>query len=500
MKIAASLAFALAFLSVPALAQYDLIAKVPRVASLEGAMALDPSWRTLRPLSMSAEPGARTFSVDRTATFNGKKITYRASVSETVVNQDGKPVVRLFNTDYVARNVVDPAQRPVIFFFNGGPGASSAPLHFSGAWGPRKLKSGLAKDSGDPANLIVDNSDSPLDAMDLVFLDPPDTGFSRSAPGQANLFRSVDTDSEAVSQFVVSWLKANDRLGSPVHLAGESYGSMRVIAMARDVLRINPAIKLAGVLIMGPCPTFGQNGRTPRPELVAARLPMMASVAYHYGKIDSKGQTWVQAVQKAREFGRREYLPALVAGHDITEAEFDRVVTALPELIGIPEGYFRENRTIAVEDFNRELLRSEGLILDKNNGLEATKNGKGIDIPAYSRKIEQYYARELKVSGLGEYWAKTPEVADAAPWNLITSGAPALDVTLVELLKANPGIRVKVMQGRHDVLTDLGSTEYFLAQTDIPRDRYSFSFYDGGHLVANTSESAKALRDFVADR
>lgn len=485
----------------PVMAQpADLIAAVPRGGSVDVPLSMDRAWRTVRPLALSAEMGPRKFATDRNGTFGGKPVAYQAQVSEMVLKEAGQPVGSLFYTAYLAKNAGDAARRPVVVIFNGGPGGSSGPLHFSGAWGPRKLKSGLVKDSGDPANTMVDNAESPLDAMDLVFLDPPETGFSRSAPGKANLFRSVDGDSEAVSQALVAWLRANGRLGSPLYIGGESYGSLRVIAMGRDIRRIEPAANLKGVIIMGPAPTFAQNGRTPNPLFVAAEAPMMASIAYRYGKIDTKGQTWEQAVEKARVFGRKEWLPALVAGHDIGKAEFDRMATTLPKLIGIPESYFRQNRTIAVADFNRELLRAEGLVLDRNNGLETSKDGKGSDYAALAKKISQYYADELKVSGLGDYWYVSPADKDASTWDFVTSGAPALDVTLATLMKDNPGLRVQVIQGRHDTLTDLGTTEYVMAQTDLDRSRYGFAFYDGGHLMANTPESNKALRYFVAGK
>lgn len=490
----------------PAMAQHlpeDLIAAIPRGGSVDVPLGLDPSWRTLRPLSMSATAGPRLFRVERAGRFGGRKLRYTATLAETILHQDGKPVARLFNTAYVAKTVGDPAKRPVVFLFNGGPGAPAAPLHFQGAWGPRKHRSGLVADRSNRDNRLVDNPDCPLDAMDLVFLDPVDTGFSRSEPGQADLFRSVDTDAEAAAQFVAWWLKTNNRSTSPVYIGGESYGSMRVVALARDLTRTEPKIVVAGVMIMGPAPTFGQNGRTPNPLFVAAELPMMASVAYHYGKIDNKGQTWEQAVEKARQFGRKQWLPALVAGHDLSLAEFDHIVSTLPSLIGIPERYFRENRTISVADFNRELLRGEGLVLDRNNGLEThptTVEGASgaVSYDAFAANIADYYAHELKVSGLGEYWLSTPPREGARPWNFNTTGAPALDVTLAKLMGDNPGIRVHVMQGRYDTLTDLGTTEYVLAQTDLPRSRLSFSFYDGGHLVANTPESNANLRKFIA--
>ena len=68
------------------------------------------------------------------------------------------------------------AKRPVVFAINGGPGAGSVWLQL-GALGPWRLPmAGLAPST--PPTLI-DNAETWLDFADLVFLDPPGTGYSR---------------------------------------------------------------------------------------------------------------------------------------------------------------------------------------------------------------------------------------------------------------------------------------------------------------------------------
>ncbi len=59
----------------------------------------------------------------------------------------------------------------MLFLFNGSPGASTTPLHF-GAFGPKR-------EGEEPNKRMVDNPDSLLDTVDLVFIDPVGTGYSR---------------------------------------------------------------------------------------------------------------------------------------------------------------------------------------------------------------------------------------------------------------------------------------------------------------------------------
>lgn len=503
----------------PATADQDRpISTIPRSSWVDVPLSMDP--RPLQPLTMKAVPGSRVFKTEHQGTFNGKRVHYRAELAETIIQKPaGKPAASMITTSYlverVERQAVDPVKRPVVFVFNGGPGASSVFLNFT-SLGPKRLSSLRVVDFSSESNGLIDNHDSVLDAADLVFVDPIDTGFGRSMPGAADEFRSLDSDSEAMSQFVINWLRTHYRLASPKYVLGESYGSLRVVAMARDLARSDPKVVLDGVVLAGPAIVFAQNGRVPNPILVATDLPMMASVAWHYGKIDNKNQTWEEAVRKARDFAYDEYLPALVRGFRLDRASFDRIVQRLPGIIGIPETYFRSNNTIAVADFNSELLRDRGLILDRNNGLQtqpasapdqsASKpqdkehDQSEITLRAYAalrRNMERYATEELKGRDLGNYELLTPPREGAKAWDFITTGEPALDVTLATVMREYKTMRVLVLQGRYDTLTDLEATEYVFAQTDLPRDRYGIVYYDGGHMLAPEAEALEPLRAFV---
>lgn len=54
-----------------------------------------------------------------------------------------------------------------------------------------------------------------------------------------------------------------------------------------------------------------------------------------------------------------------------------------------------------------------------------------------------------------------------------------------------------LIQGRHDTVTTIGSSEYIMAQSDLPRDRYLQVNYDGGHMLIAQPEVMLAIRAFV---
>ncbi len=91
----------------------------------------------------------------------------------------------------------DAAARPVTFAINGGPGAGSAWLQLGGI-GPWRLPmNGLAPSS---APTLIDNAETWLDFTDLVFIDPPGTGYSRlrgTGDDAKRALWSVDGDIDA---------------------------------------------------------------------------------------------------------------------------------------------------------------------------------------------------------------------------------------------------------------------------------------------------------------
>ena len=80
---------------------------------------------------------------------------------------------------YVAYFKSGGGPRPITFVYNGGPGSASLWLHL-GAFGPRRVVT--ATDAHTPAApySLINNASSLLDATDLVFIDAPGTGFTKT--------------------------------------------------------------------------------------------------------------------------------------------------------------------------------------------------------------------------------------------------------------------------------------------------------------------------------
>jgi carboxypeptidase C (cathepsin A) len=101
----------------------------------------------------------------------------------------------------------DAAQRPITFFFNGGPGSSTVWLHM-GAFGPRRVVTVDGSHTPAAPYQVVNNEYSLLDVSDLVFIDAPGTGFSRIAgKDKEKSFYGVDPDAHAFAEFISAFLR-----------------------------------------------------------------------------------------------------------------------------------------------------------------------------------------------------------------------------------------------------------------------------------------------------
>jgi len=166
-----------------------------------------------------------------TATIGGDTFAYTATAGRIILKEEeGEKKASFFFVAYTRDDAPDPAQRPIVFAFNGGPGSASVWLHL-GLLGPKRV---LLDDEGNqppPPGQLIDNDASILDAADLVFIDPVSTGFTRAIPEkEASSFHHFTRDIETVGSFIRLYLGRFGRWASPKFLIGESYGTTRSMA------------------------------------------------------------------------------------------------------------------------------------------------------------------------------------------------------------------------------------------------------------------------------
>lgn len=442
-------------------------------------------------------------------TFNGQKVAYKAIVAETfLTDAAGATTGSLVTTAYVRTDVKD-AGRPVLFLFNGGPGASTTPLHF-GAFGPKK------RTEDGPNQRMVDNPDSLLDAVDLVFIDPIGAGYSRPAPGvDGKTFWSRSGDAQAVKSVMAQWLKANGREASPRYMLGQSYGTTRA-ALVAD---IGADLKLDGVLLFA---LVGNPSGLEMPYVTT--LPTFATTAWYHRKVERAGRSVQQAHDAAVEFARTQYVTALIKGSSLPEAEKRQVAEKMSAMIGLPADFIlAKNLRLTREDFMFNLLKDQGLRTGQLDGratarLDAPAKRPPYDDPgmgfAEPRPAGPKPTGELPVakgmSALESYFKDTLKFRTAETYNSLNldvnaawdhQGMADVNGLIGKAMQASPKLRLFWAAGYFDITTPPYSGRYALDQAGVPGERLTAAYFDGGHSVftdpGNHAALSAAVRKFV---
>ncbi|MGB0040652.1 MAG: hypothetical protein WBQ00_17260, partial [Terriglobales bacterium] len=277
-------------------------------------------------------------------------ISYVATWSSTVLKDaTGVPQATISSTSYIREGVRDPVQRPVLFAFNGGPGASSTPLHFR-ILGPRRL---MPPDANG-ASAFVDNSETLLDVADLVMIDPVGTGFSRElSAGAGHAYWNPTGDSKAAQTVIRDWLRDHGRTTSPIYIVGESFGGYRLAEMAKDIGDLN----IAGLILVSPGTDMSGEAGGASDQRFVSTLPSMATTAYEHGKGQSASHSAEQVFEEARAFAQTDYLVVLQQGSALPAADRDRLAERMAKLIGLPASTIAAaNLRIDTQDFLEQLL------------------------------------------------------------------------------------------------------------------------------------------------
>ena len=155
--------------------------------------------QTLLSLLLVGEIGTSALGADETphksavtrntVQISGAEIAYTATVAEnTISDKSGAPGAAVVTIAYTRDDAPDAAQRPVSVAFNGGPGASSSPLHLN-AMGPMIRASDQSKSPGAAQfyreYLQPPGRDGPgLHQSSLHGIQPPAAGHQFQAVGQ----------------------------------------------------------------------------------------------------------------------------------------------------------------------------------------------------------------------------------------------------------------------------------------------------------------------------
>jgi carboxypeptidase C (cathepsin A) len=456
-----------------------------------------------------AEPALPADAVtSHTLKLKDRTVTYTATAGTLVLTgKNGDKAAEVF---YVAftENGANPATRPITFAMNGGPGAGSAYLDV-GAIGPRVLDFGNGRDAPPAAAKLIDNPDTWLDFTDLVFIDPVGTGYSRSLGSDEEAkkqFWGVRQDLASLGAIVHRALAHLDRFGSPLYLAGESYGGFRA---ARLPLRLanDEGVAVNGAVLVSPVLEFSLLTGDPfNPMPWALRLPSYAAV-----HLETEGKLAPAALQPAEQFALGDYVAALVAAPEDASRSAD-IYAKMAGFTGLSDTIIaRWHGRVPLGIFVKEIRHGEGDLVSRYDGSVAGSDPypaaavpeSGDPILAglkavFTSGFTAYVRDELQFKTDRLYELLNDEVAKRWEWRDGDGGGrPGASDDLREGLALNPHLKVMIAHGMTDLQTPYMTSRYTIEHLPqaLTQDRVTLKLYAGGHMMYLRPASRAALHD-----
>ncbi len=453
-------------------------------------------------------------------TINGKAVPYEAIVGtlpvyvehkDDIPGNVTKPRGYIQYTYFRRTDTKDMDTRPIMFSFNGGPGTGSLWMNI-GYTGPKRLK---ISPEGWPVQPygVVDNPYSVLDATDLVYINPINTGYSRILnDGTKEDFFGVKQDIDYIADWIALFLSRYERWTSPKFVIGESYGTTRAAGLA-GVLQSTQNIFLNGVILQGNC-GIGLNPSFSSDASAVFKLPSYLAAAWYHKKLpaDLQSQDLRDLYPKVVDFTLNQYLPAVTRGGSLSQAQKEGIAQQVARYSGMPEQYILDhNLIVSSSNFWKELLRKEGKTIGRLDmryvGIDKENAGERPDYNpelsawdhAFTPAINDYYRKDLNFKTDLRYYVFGP----VQPWQQGSQGnsfGRGFNVgdQLREAMEENPGLHLLNQQGYYDGACDVLGAEMSLWKLD-PRsafkDRIEFKAFKSGHMLYVRDQDCKEGND-----
>ncbi len=451
-----------------------------------------------------------------TAVIQGEELSYTA-ITGTMGLKTGGETCRFFFRSYTKDDVEDPADRPITFAFNGGPGSCSYYLEL-GCLGPRRVE---IDDEGTSISMpvgMVDNENSLLDMTDLVFIDAIGTGYS-TPTGDSGMeaFIGYENDNRSFGDFIYQYLSRYKRWSSPKYLAGESYGTMRAVGIC-EYLSDTYSLNLNGLVLLSAIHDLATAEPSNGNELpYALFLPTYAADAWYHEKCAGpyREMTLEEYMDEVRAFASSEYYPALFKGSRMSEAEQEELAEKLSSYLGLSKEFIIENNyRISLEEFCKNLLKDRKLMVGRCDGRYTcpVTSGSLEDGESDPSMIESglifgnafltYVTEELSYHTDDPYIPTNLDVN--SNWTTPGNGQDWIggyfsqEQTIYECMSRNPYLKIWVNCGYYDSATPFYAAEWVYSHIFLNEDRedkLTFTYYPSGHMFYMEKKSFDQFRE-----
>lgn len=449
---------------------------------------------------------------NHSSTINNAKITYTATAGmQPVWDESGNPVATLQYTYYKRTGAGSNETRPLLISFNGGPGSASVWMHVAYT-GPMVLN---IDEEGYPVQPygVNENPYSVLDVADIVFVNPANTGYSRTIPESGkevdrDKFFGINADIKYLAGWLNTFVSRHNRWRSAKYIIGESYGGTRVAGLALE-LQEAQWMYLNGVIMVSPADYQVFNSDAAIAS--ALNLPYYTAAAWHHKMLPPALQQkdLLEILPEAEAYAIDELMPALAKGGFISASERDAVADKMAYYSGLSKNaIISQNLDVPTDFFWKELLRDQsgytiGRLDSRYLGLDRTLAGTSPDYSAeltswlhsFTPAINFYLREHLNFKTDTKY----NMFGNVHPWN-DENNTVREDLRLA--MAENPYLNVMFQSGYYDGATTYFNAKYTMWQIDPSgkmKDRLSFQGYRSGHMMYLRREDLKAANDHLRE-
>ena len=449
-----------------------------------------------------------TVTTQHSVTVNGKAFTYTAQTgTQPVWDEMGKPIASLHYTYYTRNDVKDRAARPLLISFNGGPGSGSVWMHLAYT-GPRVLN---IDDEGYPVQPygVRQNPYSVLDVTDIIYVNPANTGYSRTIPESGDevdrsKFFGINADTKYLAEWLNTFVTRNNRWRSPKYIIGESYGGTRVMGLSL-ALQNQQWMYLNGVILVSPADY--KVIRVGGPVSSAMNLPYYTAAAWYQKALPAElqQQDLLDILPESEDYTINSLIPAIAKGGFISETERNAVAEKMSYYSGLSKKEILDhNLVIPPSYFWKALLRDNGgytvgRLDSRYLGIDRQLAGDSPDynseitswLHSFTPAINYYLQEELKFKTDIKYNMFGP----VRPWDNKDDNTRD---NLRQAMAQNPYLHVLVQSGYYDGATTYFNAKYTMWQIDPSgrmKERMEFKGYRSGHMMYLRREDLKKAND-----
>ena len=490
---------------------------VPAFAADEGKDA-DTSQDKDKKKDEKPVPPEKTSVSHGSVDVGGRTVRYTATAGNVLIREDKeeKPEASVFYVAYTADDA-KASNRPITFFYNGGPGSSSVWLHM-GSVAPVRVESASAAATAPPPYRLIPNQYSLIDKSDLVFIDAVGTGFSTPVgKAKGKDFWGVDQDLAAFAKAITRYVTINQRWNSPKFLFGESYGTTRSAGLVNKLQSQGMAFN--GVVLLSSILNYASNAPGLDQNYIGS-LPTFAAIAWYHDKVPGKPASMDAFVDEARAFATGEYASALAKGQALTPAEGDALAAKLSRFTGLTPQYLKEaNFRVSQGRFRKELLRDErrtvGRYDARYEGIDLDAAGENPEYDAsdtaiagaFTAAFNNYVEGTLKWQSDVPYKTTSFDIIREWDWKHEQPGSrfpqrqPYVAGDLARAMRENPRLHVLSANGYFDLATPFFQGVYEFQHMPLPPKQQAnleMKFYASGHMIYANEPSLRTLHDNVA--